>query len=574
MRRLAALVLVLAAAGALAHGQHDPAAAARLEIQELEVSPWTHLEFANDPENFQFLIVSDRTGGHREGVFPEALRKAKLLHPEFILSVGDLIEGYTEDREQILAEWEEFDGFLEGLDYPFFYVPGNHDFTNEVMADIWRERYGPDYYHFVYRDVLFLCANTQDGEITRIGDEQLDYFRRVLADHPEVRWTLLFLHKPLWVYEDEDAPGWSELDALLQGRDYTVFAGHFHTYTKHVIHDRRYFVLATTGGVSGLEGPDRGQFDHVVWVTMTGEGPLVANLMLDGIWDEDVFTTRSARLLEQLADIRVTPQLARPDGSVFCEASLRLTNDEDIPLGLELTVPEGDWTLEDEVPPNEISVFPLPAELAADGALPLQLRTSYEPEDHRSLDFERGFSVAVEELATLPLRDQSLGGEGGRLRFNLSRDEEHLIVDFTVEDDELQLADPPARRWIHDYVELRVDVRPLAGRELLRSQWDTSRYLYLGCFPTREEDSDRLWYREEFAEAPVVEQSLQDRGWKMKVAIPLAHLAERAGVEKLEAFSFNLTLVDRDGEESESHSWRTHWHREEAAVGAGSFLLD
>ncbi|GAH72348.1 unnamed protein product, partial [marine sediment metagenome] len=48
--------------------------------------PWTHLNFRNDPNAFQFAIVSDRTGGHRAGAFPEAVRKLNLLQPEFVLS--------------------------------------------------------------------------------------------------------------------------------------------------------------------------------------------------------------------------------------------------------------------------------------------------------------------------------------------------------------------------------------------------------------------------------------------------------------------------------------------------------
>ena len=37
--------------------------------------PWTHTKFLNNPEHFQFAIVSDRTGGVRRGVFPKAVKK-------------------------------------------------------------------------------------------------------------------------------------------------------------------------------------------------------------------------------------------------------------------------------------------------------------------------------------------------------------------------------------------------------------------------------------------------------------------------------------------------------------------
>jgi hypothetical protein len=47
----------------------------RIKVEAL--NPWTHLDLVNDPENFQFAIVTDRTGGHRAGVFPDAMRKLK-----------------------------------------------------------------------------------------------------------------------------------------------------------------------------------------------------------------------------------------------------------------------------------------------------------------------------------------------------------------------------------------------------------------------------------------------------------------------------------------------------------------
>ncbi|MFM1875999.1 MAG: hypothetical protein RL266_1736, partial [Bacteroidota bacterium] len=73
-----------------------------------EQKPWTHLNFKNNPDNFQFAIVTDNTGGMRRPVFETAVTKLNLMQPEFVMSVGDLIEGYTMDQEQIDKEWLEF----------------------------------------------------------------------------------------------------------------------------------------------------------------------------------------------------------------------------------------------------------------------------------------------------------------------------------------------------------------------------------------------------------------------------------------------------------------------------------
>lgn len=254
-----------------------------------DVHPWTHLNLANKARNFQFAIVADRTGKHRPGVFAEAVDKLNLLKPEFVLSIGDYIEGKIEDNAELDRQWDEFDSLVQKLEMPFFYLPGNHDISNAVMAEKWRQRLGQSYYHFVYRNVLFLCLNTEDPSKRSISDSQLDYFRNVLDSHSHVRWTLVFMHQPVWMAPLLD--NWSKLEDLLADRDYTVFAGHVHTYSKSMRKGRTYHTLSLTGGGGGgpdsaPAGVDNCQFDHVVWVTMTDQGPAMANLLLEGILDD------------------------------------------------------------------------------------------------------------------------------------------------------------------------------------------------------------------------------------------------------------------------------------------------
>ncbi|MHC4653435.1 MAG: metallophosphoesterase family protein [Planctomycetota bacterium] len=262
-----------------------------LKIQASDgANPWTHLNLYNNPDNFQFAIVSDRTGGHRPGVFADAVEKLNLLKPEFVVSIGDSIEGYTHDEAEIARQWDEFDILVNRLQMPFFYVPGNHDISNTTMAKKWQERLGSSYYHFVYRDVLFLCLNTQDGSSRWIDDQQMRHFQKVLKENRNVRWTLVFMHQPMWFSGSSE--NWQQFESLLEDRPYTVFAGHVHTYNKSVQEGRMYYLLATTGGAGkGQAGKPTGlaecQFDHIVWITMTDDGPLMANLLLEGILDDE-----------------------------------------------------------------------------------------------------------------------------------------------------------------------------------------------------------------------------------------------------------------------------------------------
>lgn len=290
---VAVIVPVLAAAvysrQQPAAGKTDAAAkSGELKIATAEKNPWTGLKLNNDEDQFQFVVVSDRTGGHRAKIFSRAVHQINLLQPEFVMSVGDLIEGYTQKMDVVDAEWKEFEGYVKNFQMPFFYVPGNHDLTNREMVEHWGGRYGRSYYHFVYRDVLFLAVNSEDGAASTVSAEQTAYFKKALEENPNVRWTLVFLHKPLWAAPDLEKNGWAEMEKVLAGRKYTVFCGHVHRYQKFVRNGMNYYQLATTGGGSRLRGVEYGEFDQVAWITMRPDGPLIANIMLEGVYPENL----------------------------------------------------------------------------------------------------------------------------------------------------------------------------------------------------------------------------------------------------------------------------------------------
>ena len=166
-----------------------------------------------------------------------------------------------------------------------FYIGGNHDLTNPIMRAVWEERYGARCYHFVYKNVLFLMMDSEDFEERRTGAirrEQASYFREAISDNPDVRWTFLLMHKPVW--RNEDATEFQSSEAALGDRPYTVINGHSHSYSLSERNGRDYIHLATT---SGSQNPNNDMaFDHVTLVTMTGEGPSIVNLKLEGILDK------------------------------------------------------------------------------------------------------------------------------------------------------------------------------------------------------------------------------------------------------------------------------------------------
>jgi len=283
-----------------------------------EAKPWTHSGFDNDEEKFTFAIFSDLTGGEREGIFEVAVAQLNLLRPELILSVGDLIEGGTTDRARLESEWDSFDQRAGQARAPVFYAGGNHDLTNPEMWAVWEERYGRRYYHFVFRDTLFLVFDTEDNtaefqrELSRIRDEaiavineqgwdalpgtaygqsidrkfgristeQATYFTDVINKYPDVLHTFVLIHKPAWQRPEEE--DFARVEAALQGRPYTVFYGHEHAYLHEQRYGRDYIRLGTTGGVQNAK--KEMAIDHITLVTVSTETVDIANLRMSGIF--------------------------------------------------------------------------------------------------------------------------------------------------------------------------------------------------------------------------------------------------------------------------------------------------
>ncbi len=289
-----------------------------------KTKPWTSENFKNDPEDFQFVIIGDRTGGANvSGTFALAIDQLNLLQPEFVINVGDVIEGYSDDKAELNAEWDEMDGMLEKLAMPFFRTPGNHDIANETAKEVWLERHGATRYRFIYKDVLFVVLDSEDpprvppegikekldeynrlqvedpakakamlaefmadesviaglGKPVDFSDEQVAWLKETLAQNADVRWTFLFVHDPVW---ENPSESFKAIQQLLKDRSHTFFAGHLHYYDYDKIDGHEHITMGPAGASFHHEGP--GNVDHVMWVTMTENGPEMANIALKGVF--------------------------------------------------------------------------------------------------------------------------------------------------------------------------------------------------------------------------------------------------------------------------------------------------
>ncbi|HXT13934.1 MAG TPA: Ig-like domain-containing protein [Candidatus Angelobacter sp.] len=76
------------------------------------------------------------------------------LNPDAVIISGDIGEN-SSDRQQART-------ILQGLTAPVYYLPGNHDISNDTTSlQAWRNQFGPDYYSFQVKNVEVLMLDSE-----------------------------------------------------------------------------------------------------------------------------------------------------------------------------------------------------------------------------------------------------------------------------------------------------------------------------------------------------------------------------------------------------------------------------
>ena len=576
--------------------------------------PWTKLNVPTKDQDFNFVIMSDRTGGMRKGVFRSAIEKVNLLQPDFVMCVGDLITGYTTDEGLLNEQWDEFDAMVEQLDAPFFYLPGNHDYKNIVQANVWAERYKRPYYHFIYKNVLMLCLNTEEkitGE-THLSPEQVDYFRNVLAENKEARWTFIFLHEPLWLYEEKgQTTGWNELSEVLGDREHTVFAGHFHNYAQYERRGMDYVVLATTGGGSELSGPFFGKFDHVVSVSVSGDEPTIANLMLDGIQSVDIRNEETLNASRKLKEnVRVQTEMAPTGPIVFgaLKGDVKITNGSDFPLTFELENNAEELHLAQTtmmLNPRETGRVNLTLTIKEPTPVDQLLlpeinwRAVFTPEGYSEVEIKGAHAVGIDtkhmcstvhsnmkidgalnDWDKLPYsvdRKDKIrypqnwsGPEDCQLKFGVAQDADSLYIAINVTDDEVGI-DMTQKPFNKDSISVFLDARPTKERMgglNIGTQFDTHMLFILS--PGETPDSPDVYLKERLPEGTRIACVQTENGYNAELAIPRSYL-DKMQNDPWESFRLNVMVKDPDTHGSSTLSWRPDWYGKSDFKDAGTF---
>ncbi len=328
------------------------------------------LPVPDESPTFTFLVFGDRTSGKPEGlsVLADAVHDANLLEPDFVITVGDMVQGYTHEPIWV-QQAKDFKRVMDKLVCPWFPVVGNHDVTwrgpqgtprpvgqNEGLFET---PFGPLWYACAHKNCWFIALFSDEGdpvtgekghdkpELQRMSAAQFEWLRDTLAKAHNADHVFVFLHQPRWlkgVYGDD----WDHVHELLKsaGNVSAVFAGHYHRMRYEGPQDGiEYIMLATTGGNQDGLVPAAGNLHEYHLVHVRKDAISVAAVPVGKIMDVREITGILAEDCARLARQRPkfsAPLVVQAGAAVDGELQVVLKNPTSRPVECTITPESAD----------------------------------------------------------------------------------------------------------------------------------------------------------------------------------------------------------------------------------------
>lgn len=266
--------------------------------------------FAGTGNVFRFAVIGDRTGGHVPGVFDEIIDEVKLLDPDFVMCVGDLIEGYTDDTMVIHAQWDTLINMVEKLSCPFYYVAGNHDIQNEIDRAIYERRTGfKRYYSFNYKNSHFVVLDngmTYWALPQDMDEKQIEWLKKDLKKNKNKDNIFVFYHIPTYLYALRENTSDTLVEIFEKYDVDIVFTGHHHEYSYINHNNIEYINVGSSGGAIGTNDFVRGHFYQFLMVTSGKEENNIVVIRKGSVLARNVVTADDHLLIDRADEEAVT----------------------------------------------------------------------------------------------------------------------------------------------------------------------------------------------------------------------------------------------------------------------------
>jgi UDP-2,3-diacylglucosamine pyrophosphatase LpxH len=309
---------------------------------------------------FHFAVLGD-SQFHDPATFNRMIDDLTYIRPAFVVQVGDMIRGYSNDLTTIEAEWERFAAQIAPLgSVPFVPVPGNHDLYNAFrrsdskLVALYEQRWGPSYRAFDYRNSHFIILNSDaPDEEERIGPDQFAWLQQNLAT-TAAEHIFVFMHRPPDSLTNAEA-----LHELLRHHPVRyVFYGHLHHYHFRE-RDGIGYVMTNAAADSATTQPAVGSFDHFLHVSVRDADVSFASIKADAIEAPDYASPNDNYemfdLIKGLAPALV--ELTPAQDKWLMAIPLTNPTTRDLAIYVECSATDGRWRHE----PKKIPVIELEA---------------------------------------------------------------------------------------------------------------------------------------------------------------------------------------------------------------------
>ena len=203
--------------------------------------------WAQEPSEFHFALVGDRTGEAQPGVWERVWRELSDKSPAFALSVGDVIQGLDDSAAE--AQWRDLLATLAPFSkFPIYFTPGNHDVWNETSAQLYRKHtVRPLHYSFDYGAAHFTVLDTSRSD--SLSPAEMEFLEADLVSHAKSQAKFVVMHRPSWIMDAALRNTAAPLHQLAKrhGVRY-ILAGHVHQLIHNDVDGITYFAAPSAGG--------------------------------------------------------------------------------------------------------------------------------------------------------------------------------------------------------------------------------------------------------------------------------------------------------------------------------------
>lgn len=197
--------------------------------------------------SFRFVILGDRTGETRPGIYEEAWKEAAAENPAFVVTVGDTIQGLEDATAD--AQWQTVEQTLDRYrQFPLYLTPGNHDIWSATSEKLFSKySHHAAHYSFDCQQAHFtILDNSRSDELSQ---EELTFLEKDLREHQGKPVKFIVSHRPSWL-----------LNVVVRNPDFrlhqlakkygvrTVIAGHLHEMLHIDLDGVTYISMVSSGG--------------------------------------------------------------------------------------------------------------------------------------------------------------------------------------------------------------------------------------------------------------------------------------------------------------------------------------